>query len=191
MNSYDVPGCANQCTNTVGCRSFDVCKLCLPVVDVGDVCESCSALAQMLSSLRPPFPHPCDAWRIHRVTRGLTPPPDFQRSPTVAPSFDSSCPNPPSQCHIVCSLYNGTFTPADMTNTGQWRSQFQVVIAGKSPVRTEGGTRMWEARELKERPADEHYRIQCFQQDWCLVDVVDVIGWKVGTEKVIVPQSRW
>ncbi|KAH8755750.1 hypothetical protein F5883DRAFT_649844 [Diaporthe sp. PMI_573] len=79
MASYDVQGCANQCTNTLGCKSFDLY---------------------------------------------------FQRSPTVAPSFDNSCPNPPSQCHIVCSLYNGIFTTADLTNTGEWRGQFQVVIAG-------------------------------------------------------------
>ncbi|KAK7710853.1 hypothetical protein SLS64_005758 [Diaporthe eres] len=56
------------------------------------------------------------------------------RSPTVAPSADNSCPNPPSQCHIVCLLYNGTFTIADFINTGEWRGQFQVVIAGKSRV---------------------------------------------------------
>lgn len=60
------------------------------------------------------------------------PAPDLQRSPTVAPSSDNSCPNPPSQCHIVCLLYNGTFTPTDLINTGEWRGQFQVVIAGKS-----------------------------------------------------------
>ncbi|KAI7774550.1 hypothetical protein LA080_008249 [Diaporthe eres] len=81
LASYDVPGFANQCTNTVGCRSFDVY---------------------------------------------------FQRSPTVAPSTDNSCPNPPSQCHIVCLLYNGTFTTADFINTGEWRGQFQVVIAGSN-----------------------------------------------------------
>lgn len=57
--------------------------------------------------------------------------PDFQRSPTVAPSIDNSCPNLPSQCHIVCLLYNGTFTAADLIKTGEWRSQFQVVIAGE------------------------------------------------------------
>lgn len=26
MALYDVLGCANQCTNTVGCKSFDVCE---------------------------------------------------------------------------------------------------------------------------------------------------------------------
>lgn len=45
-------------------------------------------------------------------------PPDFEHSPTVAPSIDNSCPGPPSQCHIVCLLYNGKFAPADLINTG-------------------------------------------------------------------------
>lgn len=30
MPSYDVPGCANQCTATPGCKAFDVCE-CAPV----------------------------------------------------------------------------------------------------------------------------------------------------------------
>lgn len=28
MASYDVQGCANQCTNTLGCKSFDLCESC-------------------------------------------------------------------------------------------------------------------------------------------------------------------
>lgn len=72
----------------------------------------------------------------------------YLRSPTVAPSFDSSCPNPSSMyeslsCHdsqtkltlnrtnIVCALFGGATSSTNMVNYGHYRGQFQVVIAGE------------------------------------------------------------
>ena len=55
----------------------------------------------------------------------------YQRSPTVAPSFNSSCPNPPSMTSIMCWIYSTAMTTADMINSGETRGQFQVVIAGE------------------------------------------------------------
>lgn len=60
----------------------------------------------------------------------------FQRSPTVAPSHNGSCPNPPSMTSVICWIYSTPMTAADLVNTGETRGQFQVVIAGmKSPCR--------------------------------------------------------
>ncbi|ROV98079.1 hypothetical protein VMCG_07016 [Cytospora schulzeri] len=56
----------------------------------------------------------------------------FQRSPTVAPSFNSSCPNPPSMTSVMCWIYSNPMTTADLVNTGETRGQFQVVIAGSN-----------------------------------------------------------
>ncbi|KUI54577.1 hypothetical protein VP1G_01878 [Cytospora mali] len=53
----------------------------------------------------------------------------YQRSPTVAPSFNTSCPNPSSMTSIMCWVYTTTMTTADLVNTGETRGQFQVVIA--------------------------------------------------------------
>lgn len=55
----------------------------------------------------------------------------FQRSPSLSPSLNASCPNPPSMTSIMCWIYSTAMTTADLVNTGQTRSQFQVVIAGK------------------------------------------------------------
>jgi hypothetical protein len=56
----------------------------------------------------------------------------YQRSPTLAPSFNSSCPNPPSMTSVMCWIYSTAMTTADLVNTGETRGQFQVVIAGES-----------------------------------------------------------
>lgn len=89
-----------------------------PLTFVSDLCLS--LLAQSCSTVH--FRLDCARESVYHER--LVRPPDFQRSPTVAPSIDNSCPNLPCQCHIVCLLYNGTFTPADLIKTGEWRSQF-------------------------------------------------------------------
>ena len=55
----------------------------------------------------------------------------FERDPTIAPN-DASCPNPPSFTNIKCSLWGSGVTPQTAVNTGQYRSQFHVVIAGSN-----------------------------------------------------------
>ncbi|KXS98240.1 hypothetical protein AC579_235 [Pseudocercospora musae] len=42
------------------------------------------------------------------------------------------CTNPPSTTVIKCVYYGGPITPGSQTNTGQWRRDFQVVIAGSN-----------------------------------------------------------
>lgn len=60
-------------------------------------------------------------------------PQDYLRSPSLTPSYDSSCPNPPSWTTIVCSLWKNKLTKNDGVNGGELRGKgFQVVVAGKS-----------------------------------------------------------
>jgi hypothetical protein len=65
--------------------------------------------------------YPCQAFNIY-----------FERDPTVSPSFDDSCPNPPSLTNIKCTLWGYPVYAETAKNVGQWRSQFQVVIAGSN-----------------------------------------------------------
>lgn len=55
----------------------------------------------------------------------------FERDPIVNPD-SSVCPNPPSTTNIKCTLYGYPVSGDYATNTGQWRSSFQVVIAGSN-----------------------------------------------------------
>jgi hypothetical protein len=65
--------------------------------------------------------YPCQAFNIY-----------FERDPTVDPSYDDTCPNPPSLTNIKCTLWGYPVYAKTATNTGQWRSQFQVVITGSN-----------------------------------------------------------
>ncbi|KAI6791944.1 glycoside hydrolase [Hortaea werneckii] len=54
----------------------------------------------------------------------------FERDPTVEPA--AGCPNPASTTNIKCVFSGGPVTKDNALNTGQFRNQFQVVIAGSN-----------------------------------------------------------
>jgi hypothetical protein len=54
----------------------------------------------------------------------------FERDPTVDPG--DACPNPPSFTNIKCTLWGSGVTTEAAVNAGQYRNQFQVVIAGSN-----------------------------------------------------------
>lgn len=54
----------------------------------------------------------------------------FERDPTVDPG--NGCPNPPSTTVIKCAFWTGDVSAALAVNKGQYRDQFQVVIAGSN-----------------------------------------------------------
>jgi len=54
----------------------------------------------------------------------------FERDPTVDPG--DACPNPPSFTNIKCTLWGSGVTTEAAVNAGQYRIQFQVVIAGSN-----------------------------------------------------------
>ncbi|GAM90385.1 hypothetical protein ANO11243_084280 [Dothideomycetidae sp. 11243] len=54
----------------------------------------------------------------------------FERDPSVEPA--AACPNPPSYTMIKCVFWGGPVNTANALNTGQWRQNFQVVIAGSN-----------------------------------------------------------
>lgn len=54
----------------------------------------------------------------------------FERDPSLEPGPD--CPNPPSTNNIKCAIYGYPVAVKAATNTGQWRQDFQVVIAGSN-----------------------------------------------------------
>ncbi|KAF2211635.1 hypothetical protein CERZMDRAFT_68374 [Cercospora zeae-maydis SCOH1-5] len=61
----------------------------------------------------------------------------FERAPSVNPNTDANnqtanCPNPPSTTYIRCALYGAAIDGKGATNSGQFRGQFQVVIAGSN-----------------------------------------------------------
>ncbi|KAK7748727.1 hypothetical protein SLS53_000750 [Cytospora paraplurivora] len=56
----------------------------------------------------------------------------YQRSPTIVPSYNTSCPDPPSMTSVICTIYSAALTTADMINTGETRGHFVVVIAGSN-----------------------------------------------------------
>lgn len=55
----------------------------------------------------------------------------FERDPTVNPD-SSACSNPQSTVNIKCVFWGGAVVPANANNFGQWRSNFQVLIAGSN-----------------------------------------------------------
>lgn len=61
----------------------------------------------------------------------------FERAPSVNPNSDAknetaNCPNPPSTTYIRCAIYGAAIDAKGATNSGQYRDQFQVVIAGSN-----------------------------------------------------------
>jgi hypothetical protein len=54
----------------------------------------------------------------------------FERDPSLEPG--DGCNNPPSTTAIKCVFWGGYLSAAGATNTGQWRSGFQVIIAGSN-----------------------------------------------------------
>ncbi|KAI7526860.1 glycoside hydrolase, partial [Hortaea werneckii] len=54
----------------------------------------------------------------------------FERDPAVEPA--AGCPNPASTTNIKCVFWGGPVTKENALNTGQYRNQFQVVIAGSN-----------------------------------------------------------
>lgn len=54
----------------------------------------------------------------------------FERDPTLAPG--PNCPNPPSTTNIRCALWGSAIDAKGATNNGQFREQFQIVIAGSN-----------------------------------------------------------
>ncbi|KAK1701938.1 hypothetical protein BDP67DRAFT_483913 [Colletotrichum lupini] len=54
----------------------------------------------------------------------------FERDPSVEPA--DACPNPASTNVIKCVFWGGPVYENTATNRGQWRNQFEVVIAGSN-----------------------------------------------------------
>ncbi|KAI8631642.1 hypothetical protein F5Y19DRAFT_401245 [Xylariaceae sp. FL1651] len=54
----------------------------------------------------------------------------FERDPTLDPA--AACPNPASTTNIKCVYWGGYISAANANNFGQWRNNFQVVIAGSN-----------------------------------------------------------
>ncbi|KAI4722340.1 hypothetical protein E4T48_01227 [Aureobasidium sp. EXF-10727] len=57
----------------------------------------------------------------------------FERDPSVDPgSGASGCENPPSVTYIKCVFWGGPVSKSNANNYGQYRNQFQVLIAGSN-----------------------------------------------------------
>jgi hypothetical protein len=57
----------------------------------------------------------------------------FERDPTVDPgNGNSGCANPASTTNIKCVFWGGPVTSDNALNAGQYRNQFQVVVAGSN-----------------------------------------------------------
>jgi hypothetical protein len=54
----------------------------------------------------------------------------FERDPAIDPN--SNCENPPSTTSIKCSLFSSPVVNANVSNAGQYRNKFHVVIAGSN-----------------------------------------------------------
>ena len=54
-----------------------------------------------------------------------------ERDPSKDPNADQ-CPNPASTTNFKCTLWGSPVSQSQATNTGQYRDQFQVVIAGSN-----------------------------------------------------------
>ncbi|KAF2111601.1 hypothetical protein BDV96DRAFT_499317 [Lophiotrema nucula] len=54
----------------------------------------------------------------------------FERDPTLRPA--ASCANPASTTNIKCVLWGSLISAQNAVNTGQWRRDFHVVIAGSN-----------------------------------------------------------
>ena len=81
----------------------------LPTYDVDTCSKKCNAIVG------------CQAFNIY-----------FERDPKVEPGSGDNCDNPPSTTNIKCSFWGGPVTKDNAVNTGQWRKNFQIVIAGSN-----------------------------------------------------------
>jgi len=54
----------------------------------------------------------------------------YERDPSVVPA--DSCSNPASTTVIKCVLWGSPVTAETAVNSGQWRADFHVVIAGSN-----------------------------------------------------------
>jgi hypothetical protein len=57
----------------------------------------------------------------------------YERDPSVEPGTgNTGCSNPASTTNIKCVFWGGPVNSGNALNNGQWRNQFQVVIAGSN-----------------------------------------------------------
>jgi hypothetical protein len=56
----------------------------------------------------------------------------FERDPTINPDSSTCSQNPPSTINIKCVFWGGAVVSANANNFGQWRANFQVLIAGSN-----------------------------------------------------------
>ena len=56
----------------------------------------------------------------------------FERDPVQEPGFNGQCEQPAAFANIKCSYWGSVLEDKTATNTGQWRSNFQVGIAGSN-----------------------------------------------------------
>lgn len=56
----------------------------------------------------------------------------FERDPSVDPGSGTTCQNPSSTNNIKCVFWGGPINSGNANNAGQYRNQFQVVIAGSN-----------------------------------------------------------
>lgn len=61
-----------------------------------------------------------------------TQPTDLERNPSIDPTTGMNCSDPPSTTTIKCAIWSTPLDPTSATNTGQWRANFQVVIAASN-----------------------------------------------------------
>lgn len=54
----------------------------------------------------------------------------YERNPTLNPA--DACPDPAPLANIVCTIWGASVNETQLTNVGQWRSSFAVVIAGSN-----------------------------------------------------------
>lgn len=93
----------------------------------------------------------------------------YLRSPTVAPSNDTSCPNPSSMTNIVCAFYANNTNYWNQANVNQTRGQFQVVVAGKFMTCDFDSYLPWRRRRRRTSTDTLIPRLQLLQQEVSVV----------------------
>lgn len=88
----------------------------------------------------------------------------FERDPSVDPN-DASCLNPPSVTNIKCVWWGSTISTSNNVNTGQFRGNFEVAIAGSNGyvglttqrgfrIKTDGSNTVMDKRWLAVSPGE-------------------------------------
>jgi hypothetical protein len=72
----------------------------------------------------------CECYLLLKSFAILIPSTVFERDPSVVPA--DSCANPASTTVIKCVMWGSPITAETAVNTGQWRNEFHVVIAGSN-----------------------------------------------------------